>query len=164
MPKTYLKNETPETGSKPPSPESEDSNFEQKQKEQEFGPTRESEIGTPAGVNFGEFQKPIKVEVKKVPAEAETPKSVIRPRQPAPSTPPEEDDGKSSPSGKSGSETQESQVEPLNLDHKFVGSSRPKRTRLVIRSRFENPVVVRTKIRPHKTWTLPLQETKLAKY
>ena len=164
VPKTYLDNENPESGSEPPSPESEDSDFEQKQNEKGLGSTRESETGTSADVNPGDFLKPIqKVEAKKVPVEAETPESVIQQKKPAPATQPEEDDDKNSPTGKSGSEKKESQVRPLNLDHKLVGRSLPKRTRLVIRSRFENPVIVRTKVAPGRDWTLTPQGTKLAK-
>ena len=163
VPKTYREDKNSESGSEPPSPESEDSNFGPKQKEQGFGPTRELETGTSGGVNIGDFQKPIQMKAKKVPAESETPKSVIQKKKPAPATQPEEDDDKSSPSGKSDSETKESRARPLNLDHKLVGHSLPKRTRLVIRSRFENPVIVRTKVGPSRDWTLTLQGTKLAK-
>jgi hypothetical protein len=161
VPETYLPNQNPGSGSKPPSPENEDSNF--KKKGQGFGPTRKSETETSEGVNSSDFQEPFLREVQKVPAEAEAPKSAIQKKMPAPSSQPEEVDGKSSPSEESKSKTEESQVEPLNLDHKFVGSSLPKRTRLVIRSRFENFVVVRSKVGPSRNWTLPLQETKLAK-
>jgi hypothetical protein len=163
VPKTYLKNDNPEQGSEPPSPESEDSNFQQKQNENGFGPTRESETEKSEEVQFGEFQKPIQVETRKVPVEAETPKSVIQQRKPAPPQLPEQDDDKNNSTGKSGSETEESRIAPLNLDHKLVGHSLPSRTRLVIRSRFVNPVVVRTKVGPSSNWTLPFQETKLAR-
>ena len=163
VPKTYLEDENPESGSEPPSSESGDSDFERKQKEKGFGSTRESETEISEEVRLGEFLKPIQREVKKVPAESETPESVIQLRKPAPPEQPEEDDDKNSPTGNTGSETEESHIAPLNLDHKLVGHSHPKRTRLVIRSRFENPVVVRTKISPDRDWTLPLQETKLAR-
>lgn len=163
IPKTYLKNENSEPGSEPPSPENEDSDFEKKQKEKGFGPTRESETETSEEVRLGEFHKPIKIEVKKVPVEAEIPKSAIQERKPAPAELPEENDDKNSPTGNTDSEKKESHVEPLNLDHIFVGSSSPKRTRLVVRSRFENPVIVRTKVSPGRDWTLTLQGPKLAK-
>ncbi|MCH7686470.1 MAG: hypothetical protein IH899_07290, partial [Planctomycetes bacterium] len=134
------------------------------QKKKGFGPTRKSKTGRSAEQQLGDFlkPKPFQVEVKKVPAEAKTPDGVIRQRKPAPFTQPEEDGDKSPPGEKSDSETEESQARPLNLDHKFVGSSRPKRTRLVIRSRFENAVIVRSKVGPVRDWTLTLQGTKLA--
>ncbi|MCH7988355.1 MAG: hypothetical protein IID46_04295, partial [Planctomycetes bacterium] len=127
LPKTYSKDDNSESGTEAPSPESEDSNFEQKQNEKGFGPTRKSETENSEEVQFGEFQKPIQVEARKVPAESESSKSVIQLRKPAPPQLPEEDDDKDSPTGKSGSETEESHIAPLNRDHKLVGHSLPNR-------------------------------------